>query len=122
MEGHQEVAKSPGEISGDNPSILKTRLRRQGIVVNSFKKKPQPLFGGDRKITNADIALFTRQMATMLKAGVPLVQGLAMVAEGLSHPSLQKLIKSLKRKLLRVRPLLIHLRSSPNTLTIYIAT
>ena len=111
--GTRKGQKAQGEISGDNPSILKTRLRRQGIVVNSFKKKPQPLFGGDRKITNADIALFTRQMATMLKAGVPLVQGLAMVAEGLSHPSLQKLIKSLEEEVASGTPLAHSLKKQP---------
>ena len=113
--GTRKGQKTEGVISGDNPSILKTRLRRQGIVVNSFKKKPQPLFGagGGKKITNGDIALFTRQMATMLKAGVPLVQGLAMVAEGVSHPSLQKLIKSLEEEVASGTPFAHALKKHP---------
>lgn len=113
--GTKKGQKIEGEVTGDNPSILKTQLRRQGIVVSSFKKKPQPLFGGGggKKITNADIAIFTRQMATMLKAGVPLVQGLGMVAEGLKHPSLEKLVKSLEEEVASGTPFAHSLKKHP---------
>jgi len=114
--GTKKGQKVEGEIKGDNPSILKTQLRRQGIVVSSFKKQAQPLFGsgGGKKITNADIAIFTRQMATMLKAGVPLVQGLSMVAEGLNHPSLQKLVKELEEEVASGTPFAHSLKKHPN--------
>jgi len=97
--GTKKGQKAQGEVTGDNPTILKTQLRRQGVVVTNFKRKPQPLFGGGgKKITNADIAIFTRQMATMLRAGVPLVQALGMVAEGLKHPNLEKLVKEIEEE------------------------
>jgi len=97
--GTKKGQKAQGEVTGDNPTILKTQLRRQGVVVTNFKRKPQPLFGGGgKKITNADIAIFTRQMATMLRAGVPLVQALGMVAEGLKHPNLERLVKEIEEE------------------------
>ena len=112
--GTKKGQKVEGEITGDNPSLLKTQLRRQGIVVNSFKRKPQPLFGsGGKKITNEDIAIFTRQMATMLKAGVPLVQALGMVAEGLKHPSLEKLVKGIEEEVASGTPFATALAKNP---------
>ncbi|MBT5106415.1 MAG: type II secretion system F family protein [Porticoccaceae bacterium] len=92
--GTKKGQKVDGELKGDNPSILKAQLRRQGINVTSFKKKPQPLFGGGggKPPKPEDIALFTRQMATMAKSGVPLVQSLGMIAEGAEKQSMQKLI------------------------------
>ncbi|MBC6428925.1 MAG: type II secretion system F family protein [Cellvibrionales bacterium] len=94
--GTKRGQKVSGELSGESAPALKTQLRRQGIAVRSFKKKPQPLFSQGKKITPADIAVFTRQMATMLRAGVPLVQGLGMVVEGLSHPRLAKIISAVQ--------------------------
>lgn len=113
--GTKKGQKVEGEIKGDNPSVLKTQLRRQGIVVNSFKKQSKPLFGsgGGKKITNSDIALFTRQMATMLKAGVPLVQALGMVADGLNHATLQKLIKELEDEVASGTPFAHALKKHP---------
>ena len=103
-----------GEIKGDNPSLLKTQLRRQGIVVNSFKRKAKPLFSASgKKISPEDIAIFTRQMATMLKAGVPLVQALGMVAEGLNHPSLATLVNEIQEEVASGTPFALTLRRHP---------
>ena len=66
---------SKGEIQAASQAMAKAQLRQQGIKPKSVRKKPKPLFGGKGKaIKAADIAIFTRQLATMLKAGVPLVQ------------------------------------------------
>ncbi|MEQ9023273.1 MAG: type II secretion system F family protein, partial [Pseudomonadales bacterium] len=112
--GTKKGQKSEGEVSGNNPTLLKTQLRRQGIVVTNFKRKPQPLFGGGgKKITNADIAIFTRQMATMLRAGVPLVQALGMVAEGLKHPNLEKLVKEIEEEVASGTPFASALMKHP---------
>jgi type IV pilus assembly protein PilC len=113
--GTKKGQKAEGEISGDNPSLLKIQLRRQGVVVTNFKRKPQPLFGGGggKKITNGDIAIFTRQMATMLRAGVPLVQALGMVAEGLKHPSLEKLIREIEEEVASGTPFATALERHP---------
>lgn len=84
--------KSKGEVSGTNLALVKAQLRKQGIVPSKVKKKPKPLFGGSKKITPFDIAMLTRQLATMMKAGVPLVQSFDIVADGLDHKGLQELV------------------------------
>ena len=111
--GTKKGQKTNGELKGDNPTVLKTQLRRQGVVVTSFKKQAQPLFGGSKKISPEDIAFFTRQMSTMLKAGVPLVQGLGMVAEGSNHKSLVELIKSLEEDVAAGTPFATALHKHP---------
>ncbi|AOS98722.1 Type II secretion system protein F [Microbulbifer aggregans] len=84
--------KVEGEINGTNPALIKAQLRKQGIIASKVQKKPKPLFGGNKKIKPADIALFTRQMATMMKAGVPLVQSFEIVADGLDNEGVKGLI------------------------------
>lgn len=84
-----------GEISGHNPALIKAQLRKQGISPQSVKKKPKPLFKRSKPIKPADIAIFTRQMATMMKAGVPLVQSFEIVEEGADNENLRKLITDL---------------------------
>jgi len=89
--------KIEGEISGSSPAVIKAQLLKQGVRANTVRKKPKPLFGsGGKKIKPIDIAIFTRQMATMMKAGVPLVQSFDIVAEGSDNPSIAKLIRSIR--------------------------
>src|SRR5690606_31189997 len=89
--------KIRGEINGSTPTIIKTLLAKQGITVRSVSKKPKPLFGsGGKAIKPADIAVFSRQMATMMKAGVPLVQAFDIVADGLENPNLRKLVLQIR--------------------------
>ncbi len=88
--------KVAGEMSGSSPAIVKAQLLKQGIRANNVRKKAKPLFGGGKKITPQDIAIFTRQMATMMKAGVPLVQSFDIVADGVDNPSLAKLIHNIR--------------------------
>ena len=86
-----------GEIQAANLAAVKLQLRKQGVRTKSVKKKPKPLFGSaGRKITPADIAIFTRQLATMLKAGVPLVQSFEIVADGLDNPRLADMVNQIK--------------------------
>ncbi len=86
-----------GEVDADNQNMARAQLRKQGITVKTIKKKPKPLFGGAGKpIVPMDIAIFVRQMATMMKAGVPLVQAFDLVAEGAEKPELKKMILGLK--------------------------
>lgn len=84
-----------GEIAGSNPTLIKAQLRKQGINTTSIKKKPKDLFG-NKPIKPAHIAVFTRQMATMMKAGVPLVQSFEIVADGEENPTLKTLIRQLE--------------------------
>jgi type IV pilus assembly protein PilC len=88
--------KTSGETTGASPALVKAQLRKQGITPKKIKKKSKPLFGGSKKITPFDIATLTRQMATMMKAGVPLVQSFDIVADGLENKGLQDLIITIR--------------------------
>ncbi|WP_421911094.1 type II secretion system F family protein [Marinobacter sp.] len=88
--------KSKGEVSGTNLALVKAQLRKQGIIPDKVKKKPKPLFGGSKKITPFDIAMFTRQMATMMKAGVPLIQSFDIVTDGLENQGLKELVAAVR--------------------------
>ena len=88
--------KVEGEVSGTSPALIKAQLRRQGIIANKVQKKPKPLFSGKKKIKPGDIAVFTRQMATMMRAGVPLVQSFEIVADGLDNAGLKELILKIR--------------------------
>lgn len=89
--------KIQGETSGTSPALIRAHLQKQGMHVKSVKKKPKPLFGsGGKKIKPSDIAVFSRQMATMMKAGVPLVQAFDIVADGVDNPSMKTLINEIR--------------------------
>ena len=84
---------STGEVLASSAALARVQLRKQGILTKSVKKKPKPLITfGAKKIKPADIAIFTRQLATMMKAGVPLVQAFDIVAEGTDHEKMRGLI------------------------------
>ena len=86
-----------GEIHAATQAMAKAQLRRQGIKPKSVRKKAKPLFGGQGKaIKPADIAIFTRQLATMLKAGVPLVQSFEIVADGVEKPRMKEMVLAIK--------------------------
>ncbi len=86
-----------GEQPGKSETLVKAQLRQQGIKPIKVKKKPKPLFGGrKKKITSKDIAVFSRQLATMLAAGVPLVQAFDIVGRGHENPSMQELLLGIK--------------------------
>lgn len=88
---------SKGEIEAVSPAMAKAQLRQQGIKPKSVRRKAKPLFGGQGKpIKAADIAMFTRQLATMLKAGVPLVQSFEIVEDGLDKPRMRELVRSIR--------------------------
>ena len=89
--------KGQGEIVAASQALAKAQLRKQGITAKSVKKKPKPLFSTFAKgVKASDIAIFSRQMATMMKAGVPLVQSFEIVQEGLENPAMNKLIGQIK--------------------------
>jgi len=89
--------KSKGEVLATTAAIARVQLRKQGIGAKSVKKKPKPLITfGAKKIQPADIAIFTRQLATMMKAGVPLVQAFDIVAEGTDHEKMRELILAVR--------------------------
>ncbi|QJD68629.1 type II secretion system F family protein [Xanthomonas campestris pv. badrii] len=85
--------KMKGEQASRNMNMLRAELRRQGINPSSVKPKPKPLFGAaGKKITSKDIAFFSRQMATMMKSGVPIVGSLEIIGEGHKNPRMRQMV------------------------------
>lgn len=89
--------KVKGQTRGNNQNLIKADLRRQGITPLKVKKK-SALASGRRKkkIEPRDIAIFTRQLATMMSAGVPLVQAFDIIGRGHENPSMQELVMTIK--------------------------
>ncbi|MGV6858836.1 MAG: type II secretion system F family protein [bacterium] len=88
--------KIKGESVGASEILVKADLRRQGITPSKVRKKAKPLFQSKPKIKGQDIAVFARQLATMMAAGVPMVQAFDIVGRGHENASMQELIMSIK--------------------------
>jgi type IV pilus assembly protein PilC len=107
--------KSKGEIASSTPAIAKAELRRQGIVATKVKKKTAGFkLGGGGKVKPADVALFTRQMATMMRAGVPLVQAFDIVSDGVEKPKLAQLIRDVRQDVAGGNSFASAIRKHPN--------
>jgi type IV pilus assembly protein PilC len=86
-----------GEMSSQSDALVKASLRRQGINPVKVRKKPKPLLGGSgKKISTKDITVFSRQLATMMSSGVPLVQAFEIVGRGHDNKNMQDLILQIK--------------------------
>jgi type IV pilus assembly protein PilC len=83
-----------GEMRASGEAVVNATLRRQGITVTKVKK--QSAFASKGKISDKDITLFTRQLATMMKAGVPLLQAFDIVGKGHNNPAVAKLLGDIK--------------------------
>ena len=104
-----------GEVNSTSAALVKAHLRTQGIAASKVKKKPKSLFGGaGKKISPMDIALFTRQMATMMGAGVPLLQAFDIIGEGFENPNMRTLIANVKQEVSGGNSLATSLRKFPN--------
>jgi type IV pilus assembly protein PilC len=88
--------KIKGKSMASNEAAVRTDLRRQGVVPSKIRKQSKGLFSGAAAITTTDIAIFSRQLATMLSAGIPLVQSFDIVGSGHENASMQKLIFAVK--------------------------
>ncbi|RJF33201.1 type II secretion system F family protein [Pseudoalteromonas gelatinilytica] len=106
--------KLEGELSGQSIALVKAQLRKQGIIPSKVKRKAKPLFGARvQKITAKDIALITRQIATMLMAGVPLIQSVEMIGSGSKNKSVAKLMEGIGDDIKAGIPLSQSLRKHP---------
>lgn len=86
-----------GEITGNNPALVKADLRRKGLVkVKKLTKKRAEMSMFQPGIKSQDIAVFSRQMATMMKAGVPLMRSFEIVAEGLENKKMAEMVVQMK--------------------------
>ncbi len=90
--------KIKGEWPARNMALAKVTLRKQGITINNIREKRKNILEGlmKKKVSTLDITVFTRQLATMMKAGVPLVQGFEIVAEGLENPAMREVVLGIK--------------------------
>ena len=85
-----------GEMSGRNDALIKAQLRRQGVNPLKVKKKAKPWLGIGGSITTKEITVFSRQLATMMSSGVPLVQSFEIVGRGHENPAMQDLVMTIK--------------------------
>lgn len=93
-EGKDKTGKTVrGELRAGGEAVVNVTLRRQGIMVTKVRKKT---YRSGKRIKEKDISLFTRQLATMMKAGVPLLQAFDIVGKGHSNPSVSKLVLDLR--------------------------
>lgn len=105
--------KVKGEMTGLNPALIKAQLRKQGINPTRVRKKSMSLFGKGKKIKPLDIALFTRQLATMMSAGVPLLQAFDIIGEGFDNPNMRKMVDDIKQDVAAGNSLANSLRKQP---------
>ena len=92
--------KMKGEVPGKSMNLVRAELRRQGITPGVVKPKPKPLFGSaGKRVTPGDIAVFSRQIATMMKSGVPIVGGLEIIAGGQKNPKAKELYNSIRAEI-----------------------
>ena len=82
-----------GEMRAGGEAVVSASLRRQGILVNKIKKRR---LSGGRAISQKDIAIFTRQLSTMMRAGVPLIQSFDIVGRGSTNPKLTRLLNDVR--------------------------
>jgi type IV pilus assembly protein PilC len=102
-----------GVLQGENAALVKTQLRKQGILVTKIKRE-STLFGKRPKpIKPLDIAFFTRQLATMMESGVPIIQAFEIIAEGADNPSVGKLVTQIKTDVAAGNTLADSLRQHP---------
>lgn len=89
--------KMKGEQQAKNANLLRAELRKQGINPGLVKAKPKPLFGAaGKKITPKEIAVFSRQIATMIKSGVPIVQALEIIGSGHKNPKMAQMVNAIR--------------------------
>jgi type IV pilus assembly protein PilC len=89
--------KTKGKVQGSNQAPVKAQLRKQGVAPTKVKRKSKDLFGPRRqKIKPGDIAVFTRQLATIMKLGITLVQSFEIVGETIENSSMRELVGQIR--------------------------
>ena len=105
--------KITGEIQGANAALIKHQLRKQGILVTKINRKSTLFSRRAKPIKPLDIAFFTRQLATMMESGVPIIQAFEIIAEGAENPNLAKLVNEIKTNVAAGNTLADSLRQHP---------
>ena len=109
----RQGAPMSGQMAGQDAALVKAQLRKQGINPIKVRKKGIELFSAGKKITPMDVAIFTRQMATMMKAGVPLLQSFDIIIEGIENPNMRKLVDTVKNDVAAGNSFAVSLRKHP---------
>jgi type IV pilus assembly protein PilC len=92
--------KMKGEMQSKNASLVKAELRRQGMNPQQVKERPKPLFGSTGKaVKPRDVAIFSRQIATMMASGVPMVQAFEIIAGGQRNPRFKNMLTDIKNSI-----------------------
>jgi type IV pilus assembly protein PilC len=99
-----------GDLRASGENVVKATLRRQGVMVTKIKKQKM---GGGGSVSEKDVTLFSRQLATMMKAGVPLLQAFDIVGKGASNPAVGKLLMDVKMEVETGSPLAAAFRKYP---------
>ena len=89
--------KLQGVTEAISVAYVNAMLRRQGVNPTKVRKQTKSIFQTKKKITPKDISVFTRQFATMVQSGIPIVQGIEIVAKGHENPSMQALLNTVKQ-------------------------
>ena len=110
---NRQGATMSGQMAGQDAALVKAQLRKQGINPTKVRKQGMQLFSAGKKIKPMDIAIFTRQMSTMMKAGVPLLQSFDIIAEGLDNPNMRKLVDAIKQDVAGGNSFAVSLRKHP---------
>lgn len=92
----RQGTKVKGQMASVDPSLVRAQLRKQGINPLKVRKQGIQLLGSGKRIKPMDIAVFTRQLATMMKSGVPLLQSFDIILEGIPNPNMSRLVESIK--------------------------
>lgn len=92
----RQGTKISGQMAEQDASLVKAQLRKQGINPVKVRRQGIQLFSSGKRVKPMDIAIFTRQMATMMKSGVPLLQSFDIIIDGLENPNMTKLVESIK--------------------------
>lgn len=109
----RQGTKISGQMAEQDASLVKAHLRKQGINPLKVRKQGIKLFGAGKRIKPMDIAIFTRQLATMMKSGVPLLQSFDIIIEGLDNANMTKLVQSIKADVGSGNSLATSLRKHP---------
>ncbi len=110
---NRQGAPMSGQMAGQNVALVKAQLRKQGVNPTKVRKKGVELFSAGKKIKPMDIAVFTRQMSTMMKAGVPLLQSFDIIMEGIENPNMRKLVDNVKQDVASGNSFAVSLRKHP---------
>ena len=106
-------AEIKGETSAESQAMIRVLLRRQGISARNIRRKAHRGRPGGPSIKALDIMLFTRQLASLIKAGISLLQALNVIAEGVELPAMRQLVNDLKQDISAGTSLANALRKKP---------